>query len=342
MRLSIWAETRNVKQNWREAALQIKTCVRWISQFVFAVVFLSVLLIQAGLASATQVPTISPSGGEYTSSQTVTIGNIDSGDTAYYTTDGSNPKTSSTATEYSGSFTVSQSEIVRAAVKDSSGDWSSVTGARFIIDNQSTNSDSSQISELTQELVSAIDNNQMGEAMQLLMQIEQLSNQNLNNSDNWDNSSNYNESSSSSSIDAPTISPNGGEYTSSQTVTIGNIGSGDTAYYTTDRSDPRTSSTATEYSGSLTVSESEIVLAAVKDSSGDWSSVTGARFIIDNSSNSNYYNNGSNTNYDNNGSNGSNNWYSENRNRNRSRNQGSDYNIKNWDRNLDNNWDNNW
>ncbi|MGD0622646.1 MAG: chitobiase/beta-hexosaminidase C-terminal domain-containing protein [Thermacetogeniaceae bacterium] len=224
--------------------MQIKTCVRWISQFVFAVVFLSVLLIQAGLASATQVPTISPSGGEYTSSQTVTIGNIDSGDTAYYTTDGSNPKTSSTATEYSGSFTVSQSEIVRAAVKDSSGDWSSVTGARFIIDNQSTNSDSSQISELTQELVSAIDNNQMGEAMQLLMQIEQLSNQNLNNSDNWDNSSNYNESSSSSSIDAPTISPNGGEYTSSQTVTIGNIGSGDTAYYTTDRSDPRTSSTA--------------------------------------------------------------------------------------------------
>ena len=175
--------------------MQIKTCVRWISQFVFAVVFLSVLLIQAGLASATQVPTISPSGGEYTSSQTVTIGNIDSGDTAYYTTDGSNPKTSSTATEYTTPFTVSQSELV---------------------------------------------------------------------------------------------------------------------------------------------------LAAVKDSSGDWSSVTGARFIIDNSSNSNYYNNGSNTNYDNNGSNGSNNWYSENRNRNRSRNQGSDYNIKNWDRNLDNNWDNNW
>ena len=321
--------------------MQIKTSVRWISQFVIATAFLSVLLVQAGVASATQVPTISPSGGEYTSSETVTIGNIDSGDTAYYTTDGSNPRTSSTATEYSGSFTVSESEIVLAAVKDSSDDWSSVTGARFIIDDQSTNSDSSQISELTQELVSAIDNNQMDKAMNLLRQIEQLSRQ---NGDNWDNSSNYNDSSSSSSIDAPTISPSGGKYTSSETVTIGNIDSGDTAYYTTDRSDPRTSSTATEYSGSITVSESEIVLAAVKDSSGDWSSVTGARFIIDNSSNSNYGNNDSNNNYDNNDYNGSNNWYGGNGigsgsgNINRNRNQGSDYNIKNWNNNSDNNW----
>ena len=68
----------------------------------------------------------------------MTIGNIDSGDTAYYTTDGSNPKTSSTTTEYTGSFTVSQSEIVRAAVEDSSGDWSRVTRARFIIDDNNS------------------------------------------------------------------------------------------------------------------------------------------------------------------------------------------------------------
>jgi hypothetical protein len=262
--------------------LQIKTCVKWISQFVFAATLLSVLLIQAGFASATQVPTISPSGGEYTSSETVTIGNIDSGDTAYYTTDGSNPKTSSTAVTYSGTFTVSQSEIVRAAIKDSSGDWSSITTAVFIID-----------------------------------------------------------SSNSTSLDAPTISPSGGKYTSSETVTISNYSDG-TAYYTTDKSDPRTSSTATEYGGSFTVSESEIVLAAVKDSSGDWSKVTAARFIIDNSSNSNYDNNGSNTNYDNNDSNDSNNWYngsgSGSGNRNGNRNQGLDYNVNNWDKNLDKNW----
>jgi hypothetical protein len=230
--------------------MQIKTYFRWIAQLVFATTFLSVLLIQAGLASATQVPTISPSGGEYTSSETVTIGNIDSGDTAYYTTDGSNPETSSTTVTYSKSFTVSQSEIVRAAIKDSSGDWSSITTAVFIID-----------------------------------------------------------SSSSNSIDAPTISPSGGKYTSSETVTISNIDSGDTAYYTTDKSDPRTSSTATEYSGSFTVSQSEAVLAAVKDSSGDWSTVTGARFVIGNSSSNNdsYYNdNYSNTNSNNNGNN---NWH---------------------------------
>ncbi len=144
-----------------------------------------------------------------------------------------------------------------------------------------------------------------------------------------------------SATQVPTISPSGGEYTSSETVTIGNIDSGDTAYYTTDKSDPRTSSTATEYSGSFTVSESEIVLAAVKDSSGDWSRVTRARFIIDNSSN--YDNNGNNTNYDNNDSND---WYSGSGSgsgdRHGDRNQGLDYNIHNWDKNLDSNWDNNW
>ena len=207
--------------------MQIKTGVKWISQFVFAATFLSVLLIQAGLASATQVPTISPNGGQYTSSESVTIGNIDSGDTAYYTTDGSNPETSSAAVTYTESFTVSQSEIVRAAIKDSSGDWSSVATAVFIIG-----------------------------------------------------------SASSSSIDTPTISPDGGQYTSSETVTIGNIDSGDTAYYTTDGSDPKTSSTATEYATSFTVSQSELVLAAVEDSSGDWSMVTGARFIIGSASSS--------------------------------------------------------
>ena len=234
-------------------------------------------IIGSASSSSIDTPTISPDGGTYTSSESVTIGNIDSGDTAYYTTDGSSPETSSTATEYTIPFTVSQSELVLAAVKDSSGDWSMVTGGRFVIDDQSTTSDSSNISELEQELISALNNNQMGEAMQFLSEIEQLSNQDQNNNNNNNNYDN----SSSNSIDAPTISPSGGKYTSSETVTIGNIDSGDTAYYTTDGSDPKTSSTTTEYTGSFTVSQSEIVRAAVEDSSGDWSRVTRARFIID-------------------------------------------------------------
>ncbi len=204
--------------------MQIKANIKRLTRFVFAAsFFLSVLLIQTGLASATQMPAISPNGGEYTSSLTVTIGNIDSGDTAYYTIDGSDPTTNSAAIEYTTPFTVSQSEIVRSAIEDSSGNWSGVANAIFIIGNTS-----------------------------------------------------------SSSVDTPTISPNGGEFTSSQTVTIGNIDSGDTAYYTTDGSNPTTNSAAIEYSGSFTVSQSGTILASVKDSTGDWSKVAGARFDIDN------------------------------------------------------------
>ncbi len=288
----------------------------------------AVFIIGSASSSSIDTPTISPDGGAYTSSETVTIGNIDSGDTAYYTTDGSDPKTSSTATEYTTSLTVSQSEIVLAAVKDSSGDWSGVTRARFYIDDQSTTSDSSNISGLEQELISALNNNQMGEAMQLLSEIEQLSNQDQNNNSNYDNS-NY-DNSSSSSIDAPTISPSGGKYTSSETVTIGNIDSGDTAYYTTDGSNPKTSSTTTEYTGSFTVSQSEIVRAAVEDSSGDWSRVTRARFIIDDNNSDNNYDNSNND--DDNGGYG--NYYNNNDgssqgNGNRNRNRGRDSNSNN-------------
>ncbi|MGD0622941.1 MAG: chitobiase/beta-hexosaminidase C-terminal domain-containing protein [Thermacetogeniaceae bacterium] len=102
---------------------------KWISLFAAATILVFMMLMQAGLASAApfgnpydqygrwgydhhgrwgyyydntsptesnslSTPVISPSGGAYTSAQTVTIGNISSGDTAYYTTDGSNPESS--------------------------------------------------------------------------------------------------------------------------------------------------------------------------------------------------------------------------------------------------------
>ena len=170
-------------------------------------------------------PVINPAGGTYTSAQSATISNIPSGDTAYYTTDGSNPETSSTAIAYSAAFTVSQSETVQAAVHDPTSGWSSVAVASFTISSQS-----------------------------------------------------------SAQSGGPVINPAGGTYTSAQSATISNIPSGDTAYYTTDGSNPETSSTAIAYSAAFTVSQSETVQAAVHDPTSGWSSVAVASFTISNQS----------------------------------------------------------
>jgi len=146
---------------------------KWISLFAAATILVFMMLMQAGLASAApfgnpydqygrwgydhhgrwgyyydntsptesnslSTPVISPSGGAYTSAQTVTIGNISSGDTAYYTTDGSNPESSNTAVAYSGPFTVSQSETVLAAIHDPTTGWSSVASATLSISGSSS------------------------------------------------------------------------------------------------------------------------------------------------------------------------------------------------------------
>jgi hypothetical protein len=195
---------------------------KWLSPFVIASILVSMLLIQAGMASAaTLQPFISPAGGAFTTAQTVTIYNIANGDTAYYTTDGSNPETSGTRIAYNGPFIVSQSETVQAVSYDSTTGWSTVTSAVFTISGSST-------------------------------------------------------------LDAPVISPDGGSYTTAQPVTISDIYG--TAYYTTDGSNPETSSTRITYTGTFNVNQSETVNVANQDQYGNWSTVTSAVFSIGNSS----------------------------------------------------------
>ncbi|HEX3039625.1 MAG TPA: X2-like carbohydrate binding domain-containing protein, partial [Caproiciproducens sp.] len=78
------------------------------------------------------VPTFSPNGGgPYTSGQTVTLGNIASGNTAYYTTDGSDPMTSSTKIQYTAPFLFSHNGTVTARTYNSEGGWSKMVSAAF-------------------------------------------------------------------------------------------------------------------------------------------------------------------------------------------------------------------
>ena len=77
-------------------------------------------------------PTISPDGGTFTGSATVTIGGIPPGDEAYYDLGTPVPTTSSVL--YSGPFTVSQSTSVTASVYDPvHGMWSLPAPAAFVV-----------------------------------------------------------------------------------------------------------------------------------------------------------------------------------------------------------------
>jgi len=129
---------------------------------------------QAALPAA---PTISPAGGAFAAAQSVTILNISSGDTAYYTTDGSDPSTSSTAVAYSGAFTVGQSGTVQAAVHGLAG-WSSIASVTFTINGQAAQTTAQpvnqggQLTQLKQDFAEAISGNQIDQATQVLKQIE--------------------------------------------------------------------------------------------------------------------------------------------------------------------------
>ncbi|QQS03879.1 MAG: chitobiase/beta-hexosaminidase C-terminal domain-containing protein [Fibrobacterota bacterium] len=82
------------------------------------------------------VPVFSPSGGNFSAAQTVTISSATSGATIYYTVDGSTP--SITATKYTTPVTVSASMTLKALALKSDMVTSSVGTANFTIQTPDT------------------------------------------------------------------------------------------------------------------------------------------------------------------------------------------------------------
>ncbi|WP_263355503.1 chitobiase/beta-hexosaminidase C-terminal domain-containing protein, partial [Acidicapsa acidisoli] len=78
-------------------------------------------------------------------------------------------------------------------------------------------------------------------------------------------------------VPAPTFSPTGGTYTSSQKVTISDTTAGTAIYYTTNGTTPTTAST--KYAGPITVSSTE-TLKAIAVATGDANAVGTATYTI--------------------------------------------------------------
>jgi hypothetical protein len=86
------------------------------------------------IESQVATPTFSPAAGSYTATQTVSISTTSPAPTTiYYTTDGSDPTTSSTRTVYSAAITVSSTETVKAYATKSGYFDSNVATAAYTI-----------------------------------------------------------------------------------------------------------------------------------------------------------------------------------------------------------------
>ncbi|MFW5986100.1 MAG: chitobiase/beta-hexosaminidase C-terminal domain-containing protein [Halanaerobiales bacterium] len=81
--------------------------------------------------SQVATPTFTPAGGEYESSQEVTINCSTSGAIIYYTTDGSDPTQSST--EYTGSISISEDTIIKARAYKEDMQSSEIASAEYNI-----------------------------------------------------------------------------------------------------------------------------------------------------------------------------------------------------------------
>jgi len=86
-------------------------------------------VITAVYTFPTATPTMSPAGGTYTTAQSVTLKDVTTGASIYYTLDGTNPTTSSTL--YTGPITVNSTETIKANAVAPHDTQSSVVTAKY-------------------------------------------------------------------------------------------------------------------------------------------------------------------------------------------------------------------
>jgi parallel beta-helix repeat protein len=115
--------------------------------------------------------TISPNGGKFNTTQTVTLNSSDDSNklTVYYTTDGSDPQTSSIKHVYTSSITLNSTTTLKYAAVDSSGNWSPVYEETYTISETAVNTNINVTSGMTNaEIQSIIDNAASGSTIEFI------------------------------------------------------------------------------------------------------------------------------------------------------------------------------
>ena len=256
------------------------------------------------VASAAATPTFSVTSGTYTSAQTVKISTTTQNATIYYTTDGSDPANSSTAIKYLSAITVSASETINAVAEASGYANSVVASSAYNIYLPAATptflppagtypaAQSVAISSTTPYAViyyttDGSDPATSATAVRYTAVVGVPKTETLNAVAEAGGYSNSPAGSAAYTLTlplaaTPTFNPVAGTYTSAQSVTISTLTPNSTIYYTTDGSDPATSSTAAVYANPVPISPAagtyskQETLNAVAEAAGFNNSVAGS------------------------------------------------------------------
>jgi LysM repeat protein len=247
------------------------------------------------ISSVLPVPTFSPASGIYTASQSVTIGDATAGTTIYYTTNGSTPTTSST--KYSGAITVSATETLEAIAVETGHSNSAVASAAYTITpvlpsptfspagGTYTTPQSVTIGDATAGTTIYYTTNGSTPTTSSTKYSGAITVSATETLEAIAVETGYTSSTVATAaytinpvLPSPTLSPAGGTYTASQTVTISDATAGTTIYYTTNGSTPTASST--KYSGAITVSATETLEAIAVETAYTSSAVATAAYTI--------------------------------------------------------------
>jgi alpha-tubulin suppressor-like RCC1 family protein len=246
-----------------------------------------------------ETPTMSPGAGAYGSSQSVSISTITSGATIRYTTDGSEPNSSSTL--YSAAITVSDTQTVKARAfktgwtNSDSGHASYSISAGTVATPTITPTGGAQ----TSPPLVAMSTTTTGATIRYTLDGSTPTAASavfvypfLVNATTTVKAKAFKAGYTASAVasttydvDAagaaatPTLVPGGGWYATQQTVTITGA-SGATLRYTTDGTDPTTSSTTITSGNTITVDKSQIVKVRAWASGVTSSAVRRADFVI--------------------------------------------------------------
>ncbi len=267
---------------------------------VWGNVTLQAATLVAGVVTPTvATPTITPNGGTYTDSVSVTLATTTSGASIRYTTDGTDPSASSTL--YSAPITLTQSATLKAKGFLSGYNDSATASAAFTITatptvatptitpNGGTYTDSVSVTLATTTSGASIryttDGTDPSASSTLYSAPITLTQSATLKAKGF--LSGYNDSTTASAaftitatptVATPTITPNGGTYTNSVSVTLTTQTSGASIRYTTDGTDPSASSTL--YSAPITLTQSVTLKAKGFLSGYNDSTTASAAFTI--------------------------------------------------------------